>query len=290
MLTKGRFNEIGAFVSESQIISSDGYLEICKRIPSVLYTKRDFLFIEGTWRNVYVESALRSVKSNQIKHIVVGHSDISTTRVDLLRAYFMEGIQSISGVNVNGYKTRLNTFPMGVTPLEPKSPLHTILSESKHFLRARSSTELDHKYQGNFYANFSTRKNVRVRKPLVNLLESLGGRVRIEEPAYTEKGRINNLRRARESTFTLCPEGNGVDTHRLWETLYMGGTPVVVKNRRYFSLYSQFPIVILDSWDQLLDKDLMCKLWHQLDDFEWDTARLSLSYWAERIKQISQAL
>ena len=30
--------------------------------------------------------------------------------------------------------------------------------------------------------------------------------------------------------FVLCPRGNGIDTHRFWETLYHGGIPVVMES------------------------------------------------------------
>ena len=29
------------------------------------------------------------------------------------------------------------------------------------------------------------------------------------------------------SNFVLCPEGNGIDTHRVWEALYSGSIPIV---------------------------------------------------------------
>lgn len=49
--------------------------------------------------------------------------------------------------------------------------------------------------------------------------------------------------------FVLCPEGNGVDTHRLWETLYSGSIPVVIKNSWSSSLLEfGFPIIQTDSW------------------------------------------
>lgn len=31
--------------------------------------------------------------------------------------------------------------------------------------------------------------------------------------------------------FTLCPRGNGVDTHRFWEALYRGSTPIILENQ-----------------------------------------------------------
>jgi hypothetical protein len=49
--------------------------------------------------------------------------------------------------------------------------------------------------------------------------------------------------------YVLCPEGNGVDTHRLWETLYAGSIPLVLRNSWSDSLIDLgFPIIQLDSW------------------------------------------
>lgn len=31
--------------------------------------------------------------------------------------------------------------------------------------------------------------------------------------------------------FVLCPRGNGIDTHRFWETLYLGGIPMIINTR-----------------------------------------------------------
>jgi len=48
----------------------------------------------------------------------------------------------------------------------------------------------------------------------------------------------------------VCPRGNGIDCHRVWETLYLGRVPIIKKERamRYFE---ELPIVFLDDWAQL---------------------------------------
>jgi hypothetical protein len=49
--------------------------------------------------------------------------------------------------------------------------------------------------------------------------------------------------------YVLCPEGNGVDTHRLWETIYAGAIPLVPRNSWSNSLIDLgFPVIQLDSW------------------------------------------
>ena len=45
--------------------------------------------------------------------------------------------------------------------------------------------------------------------------------------------------------FIACPEGNGIDTHRFWETLYMGRYPVVLHNR-VTDAFIDLPILIMN--------------------------------------------
>lgn len=51
--------------------------------------------------------------------------------------------------------------------------------------------------------------------------------------------------------YSICPEGNGIDTHRLWESLYLKVIPIANNNilNRYFSQY--FPIILVDDWNKL---------------------------------------
>ena len=46
--------------------------------------------------------------------------------------------------------------------------------------------------------------------------------------------------------FVLCPPGNGIDTHRLWETLYAGSVPVVLRDDALAS-FRDLPILFVES-------------------------------------------
>ena len=53
--------------------------------------------------------------------------------------------------------------------------------------------------------------------------------------------------------FVICPEGNGIDTHRLWEALYLKTIPIMKKNKiSNFIKKFNLPVLILDRWDDLL--------------------------------------
>jgi hypothetical protein len=53
--------------------------------------------------------------------------------------------------------------------------------------------------------------------------------------------------------FAICPEGNGVDTHRLWECFYLRVVPIVLDNlfiKKVKETYN-LPMVILNDWNDL---------------------------------------
>ena len=49
--------------------------------------------------------------------------------------------------------------------------------------------------------------------------------------------------------YAICPRGNGIDTHRIWECLYLDVIPIMLK-RDFFGI-DNLPIVYLNSWDEL---------------------------------------
>jgi hypothetical protein len=66
-----------------------------------------------------------------------------------------------------------------------------------------------------------------------------------------------NIQRLSEYEFCICPEGNGVDTHRLWEALYVKTIPIVIKSDfTDILLENSVPIVVLDDWSQLDESNL----------------------------------
>jgi hypothetical protein len=81
--------------------------------------------------------------------------------------------------------------------------------------------------------------------------------------------------------FCLCPRGNGIDSHRFWESLYLDCIPVIVRSD-WIGAYSEFPVLLLNSWDELLSVD-----WRQAYLRIKSTAHrfegLSLSHLTERI-------
>jgi hypothetical protein len=61
-----------------------------------------------------------------------------------------------------------------------------------------------------------------------------------------------------KSKYCICPRGNGLDTHRLWECLYLKVVPLV--DRNCVSEYHQnLGIVIIDDWNTVTEDFLNSK-------------------------------
>ena len=74
-----------------------------------------------------------------------------------------------------------------------------------------------------------------------------------------------------KSMFSISPNGNGIDCHKTWESIYLKTIPVVTKSINS-EHYSKLPILILDKWDDLdklrLDEDLYTSLIEKFDKFK----------------------
>ena len=80
-----------------------------------------------------------------------------------------------------------------------------------------------------------------------------------------------NLKRLSEYKFCICPEGNGYDTHRLWECLYLKVVPIV-KDSEFTKILIEhnIPIVVLNEWDDYNENIL------DYEKFNFDTENFSI--------------
>lgn len=84
--------------------------------------------------------------------------------------------------------------------------------------------------------------------------------------------------------YVLCPRGNGIDTHRLWETLYMGRIPIALndRNTRY---YQDLPILLVDKWSDVTPKLLEENIERFSDTSKFNMDMLKFSWWSSLIKK-----
>jgi hypothetical protein len=91
-----------------------------------------------------------------------------------------------------------------------------------------------------------------------------------------------NIIRLSKYKFCICPEGNGYDTHRLWESLYLQTIPIVIKNDFIDTLtrHLNLPMIILNDWNDF-DESLL-----NYDNYVFDEnyfTKLKMSFYKNKI-------
>jgi len=85
--------------------------------------------------------------------------------------------------------------------------------------------------------------------------------------------------------FVLSPPGNGLDTHRTWESMYLGAVPIVADSEamRSFELLG-LPLWVVKDWDELLsaDKSFLEAKYNQLKG-RFNSPALFMDFWKKRI-------
>lgn len=103
----------------------------------------------------------------------------------------------------------------------------------------------------------------------------------------------NHIFRMAEYRFCICPVGNGLDTHRLWECFYLKVVPIMLKNTYSLNIKNttDLPIVLLDSWDDLCVITDDNKIIYNFPDyatFDFDSCQkyLQMKYYMKEIMSI----
>ena len=92
------------------------------------------------------------------------------------------------------------------------------------------------------------------------------------------------LRGVASSYFCIAPRGNGIDTHRMWEALYLRTIPIVTSSI-ITEQHTDLPMIVLDDWSAFRSIDFSPELYEE----RWggyDPAALNLDRYLERVKAL----
>lgn len=90
--------------------------------------------------------------------------------------------------------------------------------------------------------------------------------------------------------FVFCPPGNGIDTHRFWETLYRGSIPIVLRSEwsTYF-LNLGIPMLELNDIGELIDfrRDFLSESYEELNSaLSRNYEILTNFFWITKIRDL----
>jgi len=80
--------------------------------------------------------------------------------------------------------------------------------------------------------------------------------------------------------FMISPEGNGIDSHRIYESLIAGTIPIVEDNILIRQKYKNMPVLYTKDYTEITEFYLL-KKYNEMIDIEYDFSPLFRSYWPE---------
>ena len=220
------------------MISGQYYADKCKWVECSRYPGRqryskllartgDWVFINGDRVLDFAASLPRIMIK---KHAFIVHNSdqsFDSTKLAALLPFAL----SIWAINTTVTHPLLTTIPLGF----PDQAVQFTMT----YVRPTVDRDIE------IYANFTVGTNTTKRN---NCLAAFAGDPRvIMRTGLSKQEYYHDLCR---SKYVLCPEGTGIDTHRFYEAVFCGATPVVLRNS-LSDFYSRYPVKIIDKWSDL---------------------------------------
>lgn len=149
---------------------------------------------------------------------------------------------------------------------------------SSIFEKEREEPEYIYKIKTeHIFMNFKAHTNPYKR---VDCFQKLSSKI----PFLKDTTHFENISRMANYKFCICPEGNGVDSHRIWECYYLKVIPIMLKNEftEILQEKTQLPMILINDWNELNIEQLP-----DYEDFKPLFSKnkhiLTMDYWREHI-------
>jgi hypothetical protein len=191
---------------------------------------------------------------------------------------FIESIPNLKmwfGQNINCENSRITSLPIGLenTKNWTKFSKRDLLYSTAN--KKINPTKLS-------YANFSLYTNLVERSKCYGLVSNSTFITNKTIHNVVQDDYQNWIDEVLDHEYILCPMGNGIDTHRFWETLYLGRIPITTRNANT-KFYERLPVLFIDDWTEITEELLRSKIEFFSDMSNFDFDLLKMSYWKKQI-------
>jgi len=276
-----KFKEIADFSYSPEHKLPDDYDNLPNTFDLTLLKDRNIVYTHIG----YVKQLFAVIKDIDKKFVVVTHScDCSIEGYGIKRPNgngMTESVQlfTIPGnvvkwysKNVNTVDPRIEAIPTGIE----NDRWHQNINKKDRMIEKLRHPKGS---RGLAYLNVAKGTNLKDRPLLYILFEN--------EPWVTvEHGRNGRefdkyLDNVYNHKFVFSPGGNGMDSHRKWECLYVGTIPIDKRNIDN-QFYQDLPICFVDNWEDITEGFLL-KEYERIQSTKWNMDKLNFKYWKDKI-------
>lgn len=219
----------------------------------------------------YIEEFCKFASSFDGKiNIVVQHSDIAFSKE--IYKIIPKCVKTIFTINCNIKENNVVPIPLGLGPKFGRGAPNIV--DIQDTAKNSNKNKL-------LYLNFRTNTFPQERIPVYTYFENLA-----KNNSWITIGNIDSnydnyrtyLSDLTNHKFCICPRGNGIDTHRLWECLYSKTIPIVRYDDYAHYNFKDLPILFVDYWNDI-SIELLDRVWTHFTHTTWNFNKLKSNYW-----------
>lgn len=228
------------------IITPDKFISLAQNCLSErrnsgiqLTPDRNIFFVKTDYLKQFYQQYLTYINHD---FILITHDADNPINQDYLPILENKFLKKWFGMNCHILHDKLQTIPIGVAnECWPHGDKQAILDVANS----------NNKKTGLIYSNFDKNTNTSQRDDINNILNKLNG-YNIETDKLPYKQYLEKLSTYK---FVVSPPGNSVDCHRVWESIYVGTVPIVLKSVPMV-YFKDCPIFFINQWEDLYEVDL----------------------------------
>jgi len=217
---------------------------------------------------IYKDKFFEIIKNLDYKFVVVTHnSDINIDDINNLPDNVIKWFSQ----NVDIIDDRLQSLPIG---LENERWFQNIRKKEKIVSKVYEEKNI----KNLLYINHNINTNKLERIEPYKLLDNDWTTLHMGANGQNFDTYLDNIYNHK---FVLSPRGNGIDTHRKWEALYLNTIPIEKRNVNN-TFYEDLPICFVDNWGDITEEFLNSE-YERITNTEWNMDKLNMSYWSKSI-------
>ena len=184
-----------------------------------------------------------------------------------------ECISTWYAVNVDYKAKDLVPIPIGVANFHSKN------LNQNDFSNELNKSSFIQKKKSKLYLNFNPNTNFLERKKLLEDFEICDW-TSVDKSPINHKAYKQNLQ---DNSFVMAPWGNGIDTHRFWETLYSGSIPIT-KLHHMYEAFESLPKLLVNDY-RVVTKEYLQEYLEYLNNNinSYSFEQLDFEYWKNKI-------
>ena len=239
---------------EEEIISGEKFQELCDvycglpedfqynpRIARQTQKHLDLRTITQAWNNpglifCYGHSLKYFMEKQQFfqnPFVLVSHNSDENITDQYVPILSNPKLQQWYAQNICMDHPKLKLLPIGIAnSMWPHGNLTTLASHMRYSQKPKDIY---------FYVNIGTNQQARSECYTAFIQKGLTFGQARPHPEYLDE--------LAQHKFAICPDGHGIDSHRIWECYYLGVIPILKANTFTQKLQQWLPCIVANSWD-----------------------------------------